>query len=205
MHNKFAISVFALGFAALTAVACGDDNNNNNPPAGTGGISGTGGARTGGASGTGGAGTGGVSGTGGVTGTGGVSGTGGSTGDAGDAAAETGDAPMETGGGDTAAAVTWTTDIKPIFAAKCAPCHTTQNQGGHNLGASYAAAMTAAVNPVCAGLNKGQCTIVRIKSGQMPLGKNCTGNPATDASNPACLTQAEQDKVQAWIDGGLKM
>ncbi len=37
----------------------------------------------------------------------------------------------------------------------------------------------------------------------MPLGKGCTGNPAQDASNPACLTQAEQDLLAAWIAGGL--
>jgi hypothetical protein len=37
----------------------------------------------------------------------------------------------------------------------------------------------------------------------MPLGAGCTGDPAQDAGNPACLTQAEQDAVQAWIDAGM--
>jgi len=37
----------------------------------------------------------------------------------------------------------------------------------------------------------------------MPQGANCDGDPAQDTGNPACLTQAEQDIIQAWIDGGL--
>jgi hypothetical protein len=36
----------------------------------------------------------------------------------------------------------------------------------------------------------------------MPLGKGCTGNPATDAGNTACLTAAEQTTLQAWITDG---
>lgn len=36
----------------------------------------------------------------------------------------------------------------------------------------------------------------------MPQGAGCTGNPATDAGYPACLTAAEQATIQAWITGG---
>ena len=99
--------------------------------------------------------------------------------------------------------VTYTDDVQPIFFNKCAPCHTGLSLGGHDLGTTYTDAFLPAANPVCAGLNKGQCTIVRIQSGQMPFGGNCTGDPAQDAGNAACLTQAEQDTVQAWIDAGL--
>lgn len=56
---------------------------------------------------------------------------------------------------------------------------------------------------VCAGKKKGECTIVRIKSGEMPYNAGCTGKPDMDKDNDKCLTQAEQDKIQAWIDGGL--
>jgi hypothetical protein len=54
----------------------------------------------------------------------------------------------------------------------------------------------------CAGKKKTECTILLIKSGAMPKGKGCSGNPTTDASKPECLTQAEQDKVQAWVTAG---
>ncbi len=99
--------------------------------------------------------------------------------------------------------VTYTADVQPIFGAKCAGCHTGAGFGGHNIGNTYADAFLAADHPSCVGLNIGECTIVRIQSGQMPQGAGCTGDPVADAGNAACLTQAEQDTVQAWIDGGL--
>jgi hypothetical protein len=36
----------------------------------------------------------------------------------------------------------------------------------------------------------------------MPLGAGCHGNPTQDANNSACLDQAEQNTLQAWINGG---
>lgn len=99
--------------------------------------------------------------------------------------------------------VTYTADVQPIFGVKCDGCHTGLGFGGHNIGTTYADAFLAADHPTCAGLNIGECTIVRIQSGQMPQGGGCTGDPAQDAGNATCLTQAEQDTVQAWIDGGL--
>jgi hypothetical protein len=36
----------------------------------------------------------------------------------------------------------------------------------------------------------------------MPQGAGCTGKPAMDMGNPACLTAAEQATLQAWITGG---
>ena len=106
---------------------------------------------------------------------------------------------------DTPAAVTWTNDIMPIFAMKCAPCHTILTSGGHNLGASYAAAMSAVMNMGACGsaTTKGACTIVRIQNGTMPMGKGCTGDPAMDSGDADCLTAAEQAKVQAWVTAGL--
>ncbi|TNF32370.1 MAG: hypothetical protein EP329_10475 [Deltaproteobacteria bacterium] len=93
-----------------------------------------------------------------------------------------------------------------IFAAKCGSCHTTGGSGGHNIGAAdIAAAYADALKDAaaCSGLKKGACTIVRIAAGEMPKGKGCTGDPTTDAGNAACLTQAEQDTIQAWIDDGM--
>jgi hypothetical protein len=94
-----------------------------------------------------------------------------------------------------------------VFADKCATCHTEASSGGHNIGAAdinaaYADSQLNAEIAFCAGLTKGACTLVRVQSGQMPLGAGCTGDPSEDAGNFACLTQAEQDTLQAWIDGG---
>ena len=102
-----------------------------------------------------------------------------------------------------ASAPTYTNDVQPIFAEKCQPCHTGFGLGGHDIGINYADAFLPADNSDCDGLNVGQCTIVRILSGEMPNGAGCTGNPVQDAGNAACLTQEEQDTVQGWIDAGL--
>lgn len=101
------------------------------------------------------------------------------------------------------AQATYTDDVQPIFVNKCAPCHTSLGIGGHNIGITYSDAFLPADNNDCDGLNVGQCTIVRIQSGDMPQGAGCTGDPAQDAGNASCLTQSEQDLVQAWIDLGL--
>ena len=98
---------------------------------------------------------------------------------------------------------TYTDDAQPIFAAKCAGCHTGGGSGSHNIGSNYADASKNANNSDCTGLTVGECTIVRIQSGEMPFGAGCSGDPALDAGKSNCLTQAEQDTIQAWIDGGL--
>jgi hypothetical protein len=75
---------------------------------------------------------------------------------------------------------------------------------GHNIGINYEDAFLPADNfAECAELLVGQCTIIVIQEGRMPPGSICTGDPAQDAGNPDCLTQEEQDTVQAWIDAGM--
>lgn len=108
---------------------------------------------------------------------------------------------------DTAVAGVPFDDPHAIFAAKCTPCHTGGGSGGHDMGAADLAAAFADSQkdpsiPKCDGLTKGGCTIVRILAGDMPKGKGCTGDPTQDSGNAACLTQAEQDTIQAWIDNG---
>lgn len=105
--------------------------------------------------------------------------------------------------GPGAVTPTYTADAQPIFASKCAPCHTGLGLGGHDIGTTYSDAFLTADDSDCDGLNKGQCTIVLIQSGDMPNGAGCSGNPLLDAGNDACLTQQEQDLIQAWIDAGL--
>jgi hypothetical protein len=75
-----------------------------------------------------------------------------------------------------------------------------RGSGGANLASSYSSTQLASY--YCPGNTKGACTIVRIQNGSMPAGAGCTGNPVTDAGNPACLTATEQATIQAWITGG---
>ena len=175
----------ALGFGVIAG--CEDDDDEIDQGVSTGGIGGSG---TGGVGGT--------YGTGGTTG-----GTGGSTGGTGGAGGATGGAGGSTGG--TGGTTVTYAQVKPIFVAKCTPCHAAGGigAGSHTLADSNADAMKPGVSAECAGLTRGACTIERVEDGDMPLGKGCTGDPAQDASNTACLTQQEQDLLEAWIAGGL--
>lgn len=104
---------------------------------------------------------------------------------------------------DASAAVTYAT-VQPIYAAKCTPCHTGGTSGGHNIGSDFASADKPAdlFPKQCPDRTKAACSIVLIKAGIMPFGAKCTGDPAKDTANPACLTQAEQDLIQSWVDAG---
>lgn len=105
--------------------------------------------------------------------------------------------------GPGAVSPTYTADAQPIFADKCAPCHTSLGLGGHNIGSSYVDALMPAGNFSCTGLNVAQCALMRIQNGSMPQGGGCSGDPALDAGNSNCLTADQQLTIQAWIDGGL--
>ena len=152
--------------------------------------------------------TGGVGGTYGTGGTGGsTAGTGGSTAGTGGSTAGTGGGTGGTGGttGGTGGTTVTYAQVQPIFMAKCTPCHSAGGIGAasHTLADSIADAKQPGVGLECMGKTKGACTLDRVMDGDMPLGKGCTGNPAQDASNAACLTQQEQDLLAAWINGGL--
>ena len=186
------LELLFLGLALVMTPACGgdDDPDPPGPSGGAGGTSGGSGGAAGGSGGTDGGAGGTAGGAGGATG-----GTGGAMGGAGGMA----------GGMDAApAATTWTNDVKPIFEVKCTPCHVTMRIA-HNLGMSYADAMKEPTNTTACGDAEtvGACTILRIKNGSMPSLKMCSGDPAMDADNDACLTAEEQAIVQAWVDGGL--
>ena len=105
-------------------------------------------------------------------------------------------------GGDE---VTFLEDIQPILSAKCDTCHTTGGSGQHNGASTYSDTQknhTGNYAP-CSGVTSvAECMLVRIKDGTMPRLVGCTGNPAQDSENADCLTQAEQDLMQAWIDDG---
>jgi hypothetical protein len=78
------------------------------------------------------------------------------------------------------------------------------SSGGTNHGFAYAATQFpgSGFNGCLSSATKGACTIVRIRNGSMPAFAGCSGNPATDSANAACLTQTEQNAVDAWIMGG---
>jgi hypothetical protein len=136
----------------------------------------------------------------------GAGGTGGGTGGSGAGGSGSGGSGADVGV-ETSSGVTYTKDIKPIFSVKCAgTCHGT-TRIAHNLGSSYADAKKAPGNTSEAACGNvatiAECTIRRIKNGSMPgISPKCTGNPAMDVANPKCLTQAEQDLVQAWVTNG---
>ncbi len=95
-------------------------------------------------------------------------------------------------------------DVHPIYQAKCGPCHTEFTRGGHNIGHTdidmaydFSQLSSSSVNGT-----KGEATLFRIKNGSMPRNAGCSGNPAMDTNNSACLTQAQQDLIQAWLDDG---
>jgi hypothetical protein len=115
-----------------------------------------------------------------------------------------GAAGADSGAADSGPAVVTYQDVKPIFATKCVPCHVTGGQGApfHTLAESYDSANKT--SSACSPKKVGECTLVLVKSGFMPLGRGCTGDPARDAANTACLTAAEQQKLADWIAGGLR-
>ena len=104
-----------------------------------------------------------------------------------------------------APAVRFSTSVAPILRAHCTPCHSTGMSGGHNIGnasATIGYADSQLASYTTPGQTKGHASLVRIQNGSMPQGAGCSGNPATDIGNPACLTAAEQATIQAWLSGG---
>jgi hypothetical protein len=201
-----AISTLVAGF-----VACSDDDGSNVVPNGPPGA-GTGGGGAGGAPDGGPAGAGGSSAGRGGTGGGGAGGSGGAAGcmpisvpDAGSDDAGALDAGSTDGGLDASAdggpigVVSFEQDVHPIFVASCGPCHVADNSGGHNVGGSdVAAAYDQAVDI-------GQRLVTRVDGGGMPPSyaeppNDCGAEGGDQPGDPGCLTVAEVQLIQAWID-----
>ena len=120
--------------------------------------------------------------------------------------------PVDGGGSDAPSAVTYTKDIQPILAVKCATCHTTDGLGNQNIGVRYEDTQLPATSfdfDVCWNdpanfempKKMGECALILVKSGRMPLGNGCGSPSPMDASK--CLTPAEIAKVEAWVAGGM--
>lgn len=88
---------------------------------------------------------------------------------------------------------TWTQDVAPLLALRCAPCHT----GGSKLGGlsvdTYAA--TQLPSSACAGGNKGVAIAKKVNGDP-----GCTGT-AMPPTGPS-LTPAERAVLEAWIAAG---
>ncbi len=96
-------------------------------------------------------------------------------------------------------------DVHPVFRTYCADCHSTQGNGGFDIARSAIdAAYLESQLPsyFVPGQTKGFATLVRIQNGDMPLGAGCSGDPSLDSGNAACLTAADQARIQAWIQDG---
>ncbi|MFW6023772.1 MAG: hypothetical protein ACOC9O_03410 [Myxococcota bacterium] len=113
--------------------------------------------------------------------------------------------PLDGGSADPCDDAVCFSDVHPIFNTKCSPCHAGGGSGGHDIGhpdieTAYADSQLSSYH--ASGSTKGHAALIRIQEGSMPLGRGCTGDPAQDAGNPDCLTQTEQDLIQAWLDDG---
>ncbi|MDX2021851.1 MAG: hypothetical protein SF187_16560 [Deltaproteobacteria bacterium] len=217
---RIGLVVSALAFAGLGVINCSSSSDsdgdggsggeasggNSGGKGGSSASGGGGGSASGGkggssaSGGSGGSASGGSGGASGGAGGGAAGGAGGGGGGGGGAAGGAGGAAG--GAGGTAAAVTYDGKIKAIFTEKCGGCHTGGGSGGLDLRQYSETQKTGGAN--CAGKKVGECALARIKAGTMPKDKGCSGNPVTDSGKAACLTKAQQDDLQAWIDGGMK-
>ena len=87
------------------------------------------------------------------------------------------------------ASVTYTQDVQPIFQARCGGCHSGGNSGGTNFASSYAE--TQKDSYYCEGKTTGECAVVRIKDGSMPMGWR---NQVSDS---------ELEILDAWVAAGM--
>jgi len=123
--------------------------------------------------------------------------------------------PMD-GGGDTSALVTYTHDAQPIFMAKCSPCHSELGLGNHNIATTYTDALKpvdspdamgcwGAMDPTTGELSMpkkvGECALISINNGWMPMSAGCSANPPLDPN--ACLTMDQKSVIAAWVAAGM--
>jgi len=125
--------------------------------------------------------------------------------------------PMDGGMNDVAVAVTYAHDAQPIFMAKCSPCHAGETLGGHNIATTYSDALTLVTSVDAMGCwdgmdpttgmltmpkKVGECALISINNGWMPMGAGCGGSAPADPS--LCLTAAQKAVIAAWVAGGMQ-
>jgi len=120
--------------------------------------------------------------------------------------------PKDAGGMETGGGVTYTKDVQPILQAKCAPCHTADGQGHHNIATSYADAFKKVSStmyddcytgtlamPVFKTV--GECAAILVRKGLMPYAMGCDQTPPPEPA--VCVGVADQDTIAAWVAAGM--
>jgi hypothetical protein len=160
-------------------------------------------------------------GAGGASGGGGTGGATGATGGTTGGTSGSGGATATPDGGVTTPTVlnpTYATDIAPIIAAKCEPCHTTQAKAGFNW--TYATlvtngAVTNALTKGCIFLDTSHRRVVpgdadhsllwvKIALNEHQVMVNNCGDAMPQAPSPHILLTSELDTIRAWITQGAK-
>jgi hypothetical protein len=107
--------------------------------------------------------------------------------DAGTEDAGGGDAgSTDAGEPDAGRALSFVTDIHPIFRAHCRPCHEDEFSGGHNVAADDPIEAYGFLVGMAASL------VPRVNGGNMP--PTCDGVPG----DPGCISVAELQLIQSW-------
>jgi hypothetical protein len=115
---------------------------------------------------------------------------------------------------DAAVAVTYTKDVQPILKAKCAPCHVDGHLGNHDIATNYADVSKPVESVDSQGCwndtdpnmhtmpkKVGECALVLINSGKMPLEAGC--GSAMPLNPEMCLSAEQKATIAAWVAGGM--
>ena len=129
-------------------------------------------------------------------------------------APDAGDDANKNDGGDAAKVVTYTKDVKPIFVAKCSPCHADEDQGEHNIATHYEDVSKPVQSfdsfgcwndsdPSMFTMPKkvGECALILIMNGRMPQGAGCFNAMPEDPSK--CLSSEQKATIAAWVAAGM--
>ncbi len=90
---------------------------------------------------------------------------------------------------DPDCAPNFTDDVKAVFIQHCGKCHT----GEESLGGLDFSKFEDTQKPsiFCAGITKGECSLVRINEGTMP--EDC----------PGCVPPEDVEQIAYWIEAGM--
>ena len=115
---------------------------------------------------------------------------------------------------DGSSAPTYTKDVKPIFQAKCVPCHGGQGLGTHNIATDYADVKKLmpdmafdAPDDCWKDVDRmmpktiGECALVDVKLGRMPYQAMCSSSMPEDPSK--CVSPSEIAILEKWVAAGM--
>lgn len=124
----------------------------------------------------------------------------------------TGGAGGGTGGaGGTGAGVTYTKDVRPIFMAKCSPCHAGMSLGMQDIATTYEDVLKPIHSVDSFGCwddvemtipkKVGECALILILNGRMPQNAGCASTPPLQPS--MCLSDQQKATLDSWIKAGM--